>query len=219
MDLDILTESLAKAFDAFKNNIVAYVVAALITTIVCVLSVFILPLIFLAPLSYGLTYMAVKGARGETVEIGDLFFACRSLPRFIRSWLYFIVILALIIVIAIVFGILAVALGMIHEMLVVLAGLIAAVLAFVCIVGMIYSDTLYIMTPPSGVIEVLKRSLTLSKENIGLTIVATIVMMILNMIGSSFVILSLLTMPFSLLFLVYMVKGLAPSVRDTSDDI
>lgn len=219
MDLNIITESLTKAFDTFKSNIVAYVVATFITIIVGVLSVFILPLIFLAPLGYGLTYMAVKGARGETVEIGDLFFACRSMPRFIRSWLYFIVLLALAIVIAIVSIILAVALGMIHEMLVVLAGLVAFVLAYVCLVGMIYSDTLYIMTPPSGVIEVLKRSLKLSKENIGLTIVAAIVMVILNMIGSSFVILYLLTLPFSLLFLVYMVKGLDPSVRDTSEDI
>lgn len=219
MDLDILTESLAKAFDAFKNNIVAYVVAALITVIVSLLSVLIIPLIFVAPLGYGLTYMAVKGARGESVEINDLFFACRSLSRFIRSWLYFVVLLLLIIVIGIIFGILAAVLAMIHEMLVVIAVLVAAVLAFVCIVGMIYSDTIYVMTPPSGVIEVLKRSLTLSKENIGLTIVAAIVMVILNMIGSSLVVLNLITMPFSLLFLVYMVKELDPSIRDTSDNV
>jgi hypothetical protein len=64
MDIEKL---LKDSWEIFKNNLVAYIIGALITIFGSII------VITSAPLAYGLTYMAVKGARGETVEIGDVF--------------------------------------------------------------------------------------------------------------------------------------------------
>lgn len=71
----IMTDS----WNIFKNNIVAYIIGALIAVIG---SIFI---ITIAPLFYGLTYMAVRGIKGETVEINDVF---EGFNNFIRSWVF-----------------------------------------------------------------------------------------------------------------------------------
>lgn len=213
MDLDVFTKSLEKAFNTLKDNVVAYVVGAIIAIVG---SIFI---ITMAPLMYGLTYMAVKGTRGEKVEIGDVFFAFRSLSRFIRSWLYGIILFVIIFVITIICVILGIILAKISPALAVIASLIGAILAFIVMLGLIYSETLYVMTPPSGVIDALKESLTLSKENVLMTIVAVIVMCILGFIGSLFLgLLTFVTTPFSLLYLAYMVKDLRPAIQDTADN-
>lgn len=217
MSLDAVTDSLKQSLDLFKNNAVALVVGTIISILIIMfLGWLIIPL---APIMYGLTYMAVKAARGEKVEIVDVFFAFRSVKRFIRSWMYFIVIFVLAFIVGIIAGILFAALGMVNEYLAYLAFVVAFILIFIIAIGLLYSNSLFVLNSSMGVIDCLKESLAVSKGNILGTIVAVIVVSILQFIGGLFIVLPLITTPIGCLFVVCLIKELRPDIPDTADDV
>lgn len=170
-------ETLLKdSWEIFQKNLVAYIIGALITIFG---SIF---LITSAPLAYGLAHMAAKGARGEIVEIADVF-AGFKLDKFIQSWVLF-----LIIMIPIFIGFL----------LLVIPGIIISI-AFAII--FLYALPLMVVKDV-GAVDSLKESLEIAKANPQDTIVLVVVVMILNAIGSAIWIGTILTMPFTMLILV-----------------
>ncbi|WP_440953514.1 glycerophosphodiester phosphodiesterase [Methanococcoides sp. FTZ1] len=159
-----------RAWDVFKDNIAAYVVATLIAFIG---SIFI---VTIAPLFYGLAYMAVKGMGGEKVEINDLF---EGFNNFIKSWVFFILF-------AIIVGV--------GFLFLVLPGLVLSIL-------MIYALPLLIIRG-YGVMDSIKESIDISKNNFVDTLVLAIILWVISAIGNMTYVGSLLTTPFYFLALV-----------------
>jgi len=184
-------ETLLKdSWEIFQKNLVAYIIGALITIFGSII------LITSAPLAYGLAHMAAKGARGETVEIADVFAGFKP-DKFIQSWVLF-----LIIMIPIFIGFL----------LLVIPGIIISI-AFAII--FLYALPLMVVKD-AGAVDSLKESLEIAKANPQDTIILVVVVMILNAIGSAVWIGTILTMPFTMLMLVLalpMVTGAKPEMN------
>lgn len=171
-----LEKLLKDSWEIFQKNLVVYIIGAVIAIIGSVI------VITAAPLYYGLTYMASKGARGETVEINDVFAGFKP-DKFIQSWILF---LALGIPIFIGF------------LLLILPGIILSI-AF----GILFLYALPLMVlKNASAIDALKESLEIAKTNLPDTIVLVIVFMVLNAIGSAVWVGTFLTMPFSLILLI-----------------
>jgi len=141
----------SRSWNAFKGNVAAFIVA---TIIVVFGSIFI---VTIAPLFYGLTYMAVKGLRGEKVEINDVF---EGFNRFVKSW-----VLLLVSVILIGIG----------YMLLILPGLILSIL-------LIYSFPLLVIKD-YGAMDAIKESIDISKQNFVDSLVLFIIVAIISTIG------------------------------------
>ena len=170
-------EALLKdSWEIFQKNMVAYIVGALITIFGSII------IITSAPLAYGLTYMAAKGARGETVEIADVFAGFKP-DKFVQSWILF-----LIIMIPIFIGFLLLVIpGMI-------IGIVFSVIFLYALPLMVIKD--------AGAVDALKESLEIAKANLQDTIILVVIVMILNAIGSAIWIGTILTMPFSMILLI-----------------
>jgi len=228
MDFNVITESLKKGFNVWKENIVAYLVGYLIVVIIAgiisgvafslgafslITSILsgsvtgaglgfvslalgsLLLLLVVGPLGLGLFYMALKGTRGEKVEIKDIFYSFRSVSAYIRA-LIFLIVYALL---AVIFSIIPI-----------IGNIIFLILFF-------YTIYIYLMTPSEGILYALKESFTIAKDNLVMTIVALIVYYVLIFIGSLlFGIGLLITAPIALLFVSYVVKELKPSTKDES---
>jgi uncharacterized membrane protein len=160
----------SRSWNAFKDNVAAFIIA---TIIVVFGSIFI---VTIAPLFYGLTYMAVKGLRGEKVEINDVF---EGFNRFVKSW-----VLLLVSVILIGIG----------YMLLVLPGLILSIL-------LIYSLPLLVIKD-YGAMDAIKESIDISKQNFLDSLVLLIIVAIISAIGGITYIGSLVTTPIITLALV-----------------
>ena len=187
-----LEKLLKDSWEIFQKNLVVYIIGAVIAIIGSII------VITAAPLYYGLTYMASKGARGETVEINDVFAGFKP-DKFIQSWILF---LALGIPIFIGF------------LLLILPGIILSI-AF----GILFLYALPLMVlKNASAIDALKESLEIAKTNLPDTIVLVIVFMVLNAIGSAVWVGTFLTMPFSLILLILalpMIKSeTSPEVLD-----
>ena len=144
---------LNNSWNIFKNNIVAYIIGTLIAVIG---SIFI---ITIAPLVYGLTYMAVRGIKGETVEINDVF---EGFNNFIRSWV-FVIAAAILIMIGYIF--------------LVIPGIILSIL-------LIYALPLLVLKDYGG-IDAIKESINIGKENFKDTLILFVIIVVLNAIGGS----------------------------------
>lgn len=160
----------SRSWNAFKDNVAAFIVA---TIIVVFGSIFI---VTIAPLFYGLTYMAVKGLRGEKVEINDVF---EGFNRFVKSW-----VLLLVSVILIGIG----------YMLLILPGLILSIL-------LIYSFPLLVIKD-YGAMDAIKESIDISKQNFVDSLVLFIIVAIISTIGGITYLGSLVTIPIITLALV-----------------
>lgn len=79
---------LKNSWNVVKENLVTFIVGLLIAAVGSIL------IVTIAPLAYGFTSMAVKGARGETIEISDVF-AGFNKDDFIRSWVYMLIYLVI----------------------------------------------------------------------------------------------------------------------------
>ena len=213
MNFDIITEGLKKSWDVFIANIVPYIVGVLILFIAGFLSFLIIPLILLAPLAYGFAYMAIKGLRGDKVEIGDMFIALKSVSLFIRSWMYliipFVIFLVLGICVALISMVLAQISGILAALFSLFMVLVYLVLAIILIPIVFYSLYIYIMTPSENVIYAYKEGFNVFKANILMTIVVIIIVYIMSIIP-------ILGTIMGGLFTVYMLKTFKPDLIDNA---
>lgn len=234
MDFDVITDSVKKSFDVWKENVLAYVIglilimliAGIIGVIAAVLGVgsiasvvaagsagslagfgvailmliaaLIINVLVVGPLGYGFVYMGIKGARGDKVEIKDIFYAFKSLSGYIRSLIYIIIV-----------GLITGILGMIPF----IGWLLSIIVAFL----LVYAMYIYIMTPSENIVYAIQESFNLVKDNLVETLVAYIVYMILIIIGAILLGIGLLvTAPMAMIFMVYIMKSLNPNIRDGS---
>lgn len=192
---------LKDSLEIFQKNIVAFVVATFIVMIPSILTS-IIPIaglilfILLPALTYGLTSMAIKATKGETVEINDISVALKDSNKLIQS-----------LILAIVGGILVV-IGLI---LLIIPGLVLAVL-------FTYSMILLVIRE-YGAIDALKESVDIVKNNVGETILIVVIVAVLNIIGGiihiSFIpIGTLLTMPFGLIAYVLVFNSLTDTKKE-----
>ena len=223
MDFDVITNNLKKGFEVWMENVVAYLVAMVLPTVLMLIVIgimwvvvfipfltgtltgaaigMVMALVMLAvmlflsffvvlPLEFGIVYMTVKGASGEKVEITDLFYAFKSVSAYTRS-------LVCIVVLGILF---------------LISSIIPIIGPIIFVVLFTYAAFIYIMVPSEGIVYALTESFNIAKENLAITIVAIIVIIILNLLGAFFVIGTIVTMPVSYLFLTFLIKELNPSI-------
>ncbi|WP_406656602.1 hypothetical protein V7O62_12175 [Methanolobus sp. ZRKC2] len=166
-------ESLLKSSWNFqKDNIVTYAVATIIAFIGMIF------IVTIAPLAYGLTYMGVKGARNEPIEINDVFEGFRD-GNFIRSWIYMLI---YIIVLAIA--------GAIHSILSTIVGIL-----------FIFGLPLLVIKGYSG-IDAIQETFETVKENPVESLVLYVIILVLNVIGVIALLIGLLiTAPLSQILL------------------
>lgn len=220
MDFSILSKSIKKSVEIFMRSPINFIAAAIIT-IIGSITVILAP-----PLNYGLIYMATKASRGDNPEIGDVFFALRSLNRFIRSWIYYLVLALITFLTAIVltvigfFSMYIMSKSSIWGLIAYLIIFILTILVFLVFTALFYGETIYVLDPSKSAIDAMKMSFVIAKENIVLTILAILITIILNIIGSMFLgILVLVTLPICTIFTIYVVKNLEPAVKDLADNI
>lgn len=177
----IQTGSTAGLGMAFVGLLIALVVSVLI----------------LMPLGFGITFMAVKGFRGEKVEIKDIFYSFRK-GIYVRMLIFGIVY-------AIIFGIL----GLIP----IIGGLIALIVEFL----LFFSIYIYIMTPSENIIYAFKESFSVVKNNLLTVLIAYIVYILLIAVGTLLLGIGLLvTLPIALIFVIAVLKSLKPEISDAS---
>lgn len=156
---------LSNSWNIFKNNIAAYIIGTLIAVIG---SIFI---ITIAPLFYGLTYMAARGIKGEKVEINDVF---EGFNNFIRSW---------------VFVIAAGILLMIGYFFLIIPGIILSIL-------LIYALPLLVLRDYGG-IDAIKESINIGKNNFTDTLILFVIIVVLNAIGGGIPLAFALVLPYT----------------------
>jgi hypothetical protein len=205
MDFDIITEGLKKAFDTFVQNIVAYIVGFIIGFIgICLI-------ITAGPAMYGLYYMAIKGARGEKVEIKDIFYGLSSVNAFIRSWIGligFLLIPAIIWIIYTIIATIAMAISLALGIIISLLSLVLAVITLLVMVVLYYTLYIYIMTPSENIIYAIKESISIGKSNF--------IMVLLTMIIASITSILWVTTPLGIVFAANVLKELKPELKDGS---
>ncbi len=160
-------DAIKDSWEAFKNGYVAYIIGAGIAVLG---SMFI---ITAAPLLFGLYHMAIKGLKGEEVEIADVLW---GFGRFLRSW-------ALLIVGGII----------------ILVGLILLIVPGLVLVVLLQYSIPAIVLTECGAIEGLRKSFNLAKKNFALSILIAATSFVLNFIGWSIWIGWLISTPFTTL--------------------
>jgi len=205
MDFDLITTAVKKAFDTYVENIVVYIISALIAVFG---SCFI---ITSAPLAYGLYSMILKGTRGEKAEIKDILYGFSSLDIFIRSWIGVLALAVIPICISIAFTILSMVLVAISSslgFLVALLSLCMIIVIFALVIFLYYSLFIYVMTPSENIIYAIKESIAIAKENLIMVILTVIIAGILGMFT--------ITIPLGWTFAAYMLKELKPDLKDNA---
>ncbi|WMW22233.1 hypothetical protein RE476_12825 [Methanolobus mangrovi] len=169
MDYEV---ALKNSWNVVKDNLVTFIVGLLITAVGSIL------IVTIAPLVYGFTFMAVKGARGEIVEINDVFEGFKK-DNFIRSWTFMLVYM-------VVAGIL---------------GEIASILS--TIVGILFMFTMPLLVIKGyGGIDGIKESIEIVKTVPVESIIVYVITLVLTMIGAILLGVGLLiTVPISTVFL------------------
>ena len=195
MNFIIISAALKNGLEAFKNNIVAYLVGLLILIIATCLCVLIIPILLIAPLLYGYINMAVKGSRGEKVEIGDMFIGLKSISAFIRSWMYFIVYFVVLIIIAIISALLV----KVSPFLSIIGTLLALIWAFIAF----FSIYIYVMSSKNS-ISAYKEGFSVLTGNLLMTIITFIIFFVLCIF--------LITIPIATVFTATVLKALKPGI-------
>lgn len=186
MEMEI--EKLLKdSWEIFQKNLVAFIVGTLIAGIGSIL------IVTIAPLFYGVVYMAVKGIKGEKVEIGDVFAGFKVSGAFVQSWIVVIVYLVLMIA---------------GSMLLGRVGGIIGIL-------LIYALPLLVMRGYKGA-DALKENFDLIQKYPMDTAIVFLVFFALNFIGGLIVIGVLITFPLSLIGYTLAAKTLAGNNQPTA---
>jgi len=173
MDVEVL---LKDSLNVFKDNFVAYIIGTLVAVIG---SIFI---VTMAPLFYGLAYMAMRGVKGEKVEINDVF---EGFNHFVKSWVFVIVYLVLVII---------------GFVLLVVPGIILLILLIYALPLLVIRDY--------GAIDAIKESINIGKANFTDTVVIFVIALVINAIGGSIRIGTVLTAPFVMIFYTLGAYGL-----------
>ncbi len=160
-------DALKDSWEVFKKGYVAYIIGAGIAVLG---SIFI---ITAAPLLFGLYRMAIKGLKGEEVEIADVLW---GFGRFLRSW-------ALLIV-----GGVIVVVGFV---LLIVPGLLLIVLFQYAIPAIVLTDC--------GAIDGLRRSFSVARKNFAFSVLIAATSFVVNFVGGSLWIGWVLSVPFSAL--------------------
>jgi hypothetical protein len=200
MDFDAITESVKKAFDAFMQNIVVYIVGFLIAIVLCIF------IITIAPLIYGLYYMIIKGTRGEKVEIKDVFYGFSSLGIIIRSWIGVIVYGLIYFIVSFIIGMISAIIPSLAVAL--LISLVSMLISLILTIFLYYTLYIYVMTPSENIIYAIKESVDIGKSNIIMVFLTIVISYILSIL--------IITWPLGALFAVYMLKELKPEIKDES---
>ncbi|MDY0388103.1 MAG: hypothetical protein RBT65_13440 [Methanolobus sp.] len=146
--------ALKNSWNVVKNNIVTFIVGLLIAVVGSIL------IITIAPLAYGFTYMAVKGARGETIEINDVF-AGFNKNDFIRSWTFMLI----------------------YIVFAAMLGQISSILSTIVAIFVMFTMPLLVIKGYDG-IEGIKESIEIIKTSPVESIVVYAIIFVLNMIGA-----------------------------------
>jgi hypothetical protein len=184
--LKVLNESLG----IYLKNLVAYVAAGFIAIAGSLL------VITMPPLFFGLYSMAVKGVRGEKVEIKDVF---NGFSFFARSWTYFIIIALLVLLPAVVFMLLsAVLIGSIIGVVGIILPIAAILLwVFALMVMTVYAIPLMV-SGNLGTVDGIKSSMRTVKDNLGTTILLMVCLFAINLAVSLIPVIGMfLTRPFT----------------------
>lgn len=220
-------ETLLKdSWEIFQKNMVPFIIATLIFFIASMLR--IIPIIgwfailLIPPLLYGLTFMAVKGKKGETVEINDFFVGLKS-NEFIQS----LIVCGLLIITTLI-GIFSYALAIMSGVLdigsfVIIAlmsilGIISFILGIIQSLLLIYAMPLLVIREYKG-IDAIKEAIELLKANTVNSIILAIILFILNVIGFLLLIVgSFVTIPISIIACVIVVQTLVKNLPDNQQE-
>lgn len=137
----------------FRDNFVALIVGAIVAVIGSIL------IVTIAPLFYGLTYMTLKGIKGEKVEINDIF---EGFHHFFRSW---------------VFAIIAGVLLFVGYMAFIIPGVILSIL-------LIYALPLLVIKGYGG-IDAIRESINFSRDNLADSLVLFVIGVFINFVGGA----------------------------------
>ncbi|MDA0525807.1 hypothetical protein [Methanococcoides alaskense] len=163
---------LKNSWNVVKDNLVTFIVGLLIAAVGSIL------IVTIAPLAYGFTSMAVKGARGEQIEISDVFVGFNK-DDFIRSWTFMLI----------------------YIVIAAILGQIASILSTIVGILFMFTMPLLVIKGYSG-IEGITESIEIIKKVPVESIIVYVIMLVLNMIGAFLLGIGLLvTVPISTVFL------------------
>lgn len=160
-------DTLNASWQVFRKHWVSYLIATGIATIG---SIFI---ITAPPLTFGLYYMAIKGLKGDDVEIADVF---KGFNYLIVSWTFFII------------AAVSVAIGFIF---LVIPGLL--------LIALIQYAIPLIILRNMGATNSIRESINIGRENFTFTILLAITGLVINVIGNTLWIGWIFSMPFTVL--------------------
>ncbi|WP_367344529.1 glycerophosphodiester phosphodiesterase [Methanomethylovorans sp.] len=173
---------LRDSWEIFQKNIVAFIIGTLIAIIGSIL------IVTIAPLFYGVTYMAAKAIKGETVEIGDVFAGFKVPGAFVQSWVV----------------------GIIYLVLMVAGSMLLGRIGGIVGILMIYALPLLVIRGYKGA-DALRENFELIQKYPADTVIVFLVFFALNLIGSLIMIGALITIPLSQIGYTLTAKNLADS--------
>jgi len=163
---------LKNSWSVVKDNLVTFIIGLLIAALGSIL------IVTIAPLAYGYTSMAVKGARGEQIEISDVFVGFNK-DNFIRSWTFMLI----------------------YIVIAAILGQIASILSTIVGILFMFTMPLLVIKGYSG-IEGITKSIEIIKTVPVESIIVYVIMLVLNMIGALLLGIGLLvTVPITTVFL------------------
>ena len=228
MDFDVITNSLKKGFDVWKDNLVAYIVAMILIAIIGAV------LFGIASVggAFGLVAAAAAGSYAgmglSFAAMGVALLLCLLIVGPLAYGLYFMAIKGTrgekVKIGDVFYAFKSVSTYIRVLIFFIVYGLLMALFSIIPIIGsiifmilFIYTAYIYIMTPSEGIIYALKESFNVAKDNIVMTIVAVLVYYVLIFIGSLlFGIGLLVTAPIAWIFVAYVLKELKPGIKDES---
>ena len=181
------------------TGMIGSIVVSLVATLIIRLLVLLFLILVVVPLGFGLINMAIKGARGDKVEIKDIFYSFTSSKVYKRNVTFAFVAFIPFIVLGIISA-------------VPLMGLIAFLLLPIVLIlvpfFLIFAAHIYIMTPSENVMYAINENLNIVKPNV---VMIFVLILICGIIGSI-----PLVSPVSLIAITFILKELKPDLRDES---